>query len=384
MSDSPSHTLVIPLTEQQLELLDEVKSEVSVDTMHELMVLALEAFVVQEQHHLMRRRYQPSTLQVVASGVDSGTDLASPREVIRLIPVSGKAMLVRAGETLRIRQLEGEQCVDFNAFNAADYDERMSVGHSRRQGFRLVAGDVLLSNRNRPLLYISHMPVTCVTDLLAARCNGAMFEKKFGFTKTPHTNCQDTLAESIREFGLTSDHVHDSFNIWMNTNWDSSGNWWVEWNSAEQADYVDFIACEDTICVPVTCGSGDVHPTSNFFLRPIEVEVYSATVTSIDSASKVREAHYSSRGGLRTGGDPDESRAMVVKDGYEANFLRYPLRIVDFQVRDLTPSVVNRLNALIENGWARDLGDAARKALMLWYLRNAGRNNSSVGGRFRW
>ena len=41
-----------------------------------------------------------------------------------LQPISGKAVPVYAGEVLRIIQVEGEQCVDFNAFNLHDYKER--------------------------------------------------------------------------------------------------------------------------------------------------------------------------------------------------------------------------------------------------------------------
>ena len=59
---------------------------------------------------------------------------------ITLRPISGKAIPLYAGEVMRIIQVEGEQCVDFNCFNLRDYKERMSVGHMRLQGFRVGAG----------------------------------------------------------------------------------------------------------------------------------------------------------------------------------------------------------------------------------------------------
>ena len=388
MSGKSHEAIVVSLTEQQVELLDEVRTEMSLDSIEEVMTRALHEFAAQEPYHLLWRRFQPASAGLSTSGTRSGRRLFEPgaqREKISLKPVSGKALLVRAGEVLRIRQVDGEQCVDFNAFSWNDYDERMSVGHSRRQGFRLVEGDVLISNRHRPLLYISHMPNTCVTDLLGARCNSPMFEKKFGFVEKKHTNCQDTLAESIREYGLSSDDVHDSFNMWMNTNWDSSGSWWVEWNSATPTDFVDLLACEDTLCVPVICGSGDIHPTSNFFLRPIEVEIYSSSPTSLQVAEEIRRVHSSVHAGGRTGTDSVQAdRRLSPIEGYQPSFLRYPLQIVETEVAQPSQIVEERLHALVDNGWATDVGDAARKAVMLWYLRNAGRNNASVGGRFRW
>ena len=48
-----------------------------------------------------------------------------------------RAIPLFAGEVMRIIQVEGEQCVDFNCFNLRDYKERMSVGHMRLQGFRV-------------------------------------------------------------------------------------------------------------------------------------------------------------------------------------------------------------------------------------------------------
>ena len=53
---------------------------------------------------------------------------------VEMPPVTGKAVPVLKGEILRITQVAGGQCVDFNCFNLHDYKEHMSVGHTRRQG----------------------------------------------------------------------------------------------------------------------------------------------------------------------------------------------------------------------------------------------------------
>ena len=73
-----------------------------------------------------------------------------------LEPVSGKALPVAKGETLRITQIEGGQCVDFNCFNLNDHKERMSIGHLRREGFHPRTGKFLWSNppRFRPMMKI--------------------------------------------------------------------------------------------------------------------------------------------------------------------------------------------------------------------------------------
>lgn len=381
---SGDRTVEVVLTEQQWELLEEARESGGGGSKPEdFLRSTLRGFFRQEMHHRVPRRFQPSRRDVGTSGSSGRVEPGPVRQEWLLQPVSGKAIPVRAGEVLRIAQVEGEQCVDFNAFSLEDHGERMSVGHSRRQGFRLFEGDVVLSNRHRPLLAITHMPQTCVTDLLGARCNAVMFERKFGFAERKHTNCQDTLAESIREFGLSSDDVHDSFNMWMNTSWDGTGNWWVEWNSATPEDHVDLLACYDTLCVPVVCGSGDVHPTSNFFLRPIRVAVNEASAESAAAAERVRKAHEAVHAGVRTGGT-DGDRSLRPIEDYAPRFVRHPLETRETRLDELDEEIAAGLRGLVEQGWARDRGDAARKAIMLWYLRNAARNTASVGGRFRW
>ena len=59
----------------------------------------------------------------------------SQRKILRelvLEPITGKALEVRRGEVLRIEQVEGRHCVDFNAFNLHDYKEFFHSGRTRQ------------------------------------------------------------------------------------------------------------------------------------------------------------------------------------------------------------------------------------------------------------
>ena len=58
----------------------------------------------------------------------------STRNLLRswvLEPGTGKAIELLRGEILRIEQIEGGQCVDFNCFNLHDYKEFMHTGHTQ-------------------------------------------------------------------------------------------------------------------------------------------------------------------------------------------------------------------------------------------------------------
>ena len=134
------------------------------------------------------------------------------RYELTIAPVSGKAIPVYCGRTLRIAQTRGELCVDFNCFNLHNYKERMSVGQTRAQGFVFDRGIWFSARRQPPVDDVDwYMAESCVTDLLAARCDATMGEREFNLV--PRTNCQDTFSEAVREYGLSPDDVHDSLNF---------------------------------------------------------------------------------------------------------------------------------------------------------------------------
>jgi len=254
---------------------------------------------------------------------------------LRLEPVSGKAVPVYKGEILRITQIDGAQCVDFNCFNLRDHKEYMSVGHMRREGFRAASGRFIWSNppRYRPMIKILHIPPTCATDLLAARCSAVPFEVHYGITDQP--NCQDTLAEAIGEYGLTPDDTHDSLNLWMNTEWDHIGSYTV-WNTGQAGDHVDFLALMDVLAVPAICGSGNLWVTSNFSYKPIELEIFEPTAETTALAEEEWVQHCS----LKTQRTPKDFKNSTIKTApelkpdpnYKPDFVNFPIEWKNIEV----------------------------------------------------
>ncbi|MEO6014473.1 MAG: urea carboxylase-associated family protein, partial [Devosia sp.] len=121
-------------------------------------------------------------------------------DTIVLEPGTGKAVELRAGQILRIEQIEGGQCVDFNAFNLHDYKEFMHCGRTRTvHGFNPTEGSFLWSQppRERALLYILKDSVKR-NDVLFPRCSAYLYESAYGFHD--HTNCHDIQSEAQREY----------------------------------------------------------------------------------------------------------------------------------------------------------------------------------------
>jgi len=252
-----------------------------------------------------------------------------------LQPISGKAIPVYKGEILRITQTEGEQTVDFNCFNLDDYKEYMSVGHMRREGFRLAAGRVIWSNppRYRPMMKVLKISPTCVTDMLAARCSAVQMEVHYGLDD--HPNCQDTLAEAIGEFGLTPDDTHDSLNLWQNTKCDHIG-YYNSWNTGRPGDRVEFLALMDVLAVPVICGSGNLWVTSNFSYKPIRIEVFEASRETKSAA----ESEWKENCSLRTQRTLKDFKNQTIRTdpelkrdpAYEPQYVNFPIEWKDIEV----------------------------------------------------
>jgi uncharacterized protein len=304
------------------------------------------------------------------------TQYGEKREDMVIQPVSGKALELYRGEVLRITQVEGAQCVDFNAFNLHDYKEYLGVSNTRSQhGFRPRKGDIVWSvqSRNRPMFIILEMPETCVTDLLGGRCKAANHYPE-GFTPSAHgthTNCQDTFAACIGEYGLTPDDVHDSFNMWMNTEWDSRGQYWIVRNSGRKGDYVDLLAMFDTLAVPIICGSGDTQLTSNYAFRPIQVQIFKASAET-EAICISYESKYGP--GQRKLGDfqvPDirTDRELKRNANYKPQFVNFPITTKKIPV-ELTEEQHAALDELKNNGWGVTDGEALRTAFFTWYHRN--------------
>jgi len=304
--------------------------------------------------------------------------LGACRSDITLMPVSGKALPMRRGETMRLTQVQGYQCVDFNCFNLHNYKERMSVGHMRAQGFRVSEGHLVVSTPPyfRPMLAITHMKETCVSDLLGARCDATMGEREYDLV--PRTNCQDTFAEAIREYGLTADDVHDSFNMWMNTCWGHSYR--ILPNVGPAGDYVDLLALMDVLAVPIVCGSGDLGQISNFCFKPIQVQIFEASGESIEQVSEIERRCGSTEAEVEQHSDGIlAERPLAPRAGYQPRFRNCPIVKGDIDVVFEEQQLAELRSAA--GGLGETEAERMRAAFMLWYRHNRMRRhwNSPAG-----
>jgi uncharacterized protein YcgI (DUF1989 family) len=280
-------------------------------------------------------------------------------------PGSGKAIELLAGQILRIEQVEGLQCVDFNCFNLHDYKEFMHCGRTRTvHGFHPTKGAFLWSAppRERALLYILEDTVGR-NDVLFPRCSAYVYESAYGFDA--HTNCHDIQAEAQREYGLTPDDVHDSFNLFMCTEVTLDGRATITRQESRAGDYVDLLALVDVLAVPNVCGA-DVMRTSNFALKPVRLTVFEATDAEIAATPKTPIPR--SQRTPRDFRNPTikANRALVRDPNYVAEFVNFPLRVEDVAVA-LTADEDEMLERVRLPVYGADSGAALRDILFTWW-----------------
>ena len=193
-----------------------------------------------------------------------------------LEPGTGKAFELLAGQVMRIEQIEGNQCVDFNCFNLHDYKEFMHCGRTRTlHGINPTEGSFMWSAppRERAMAYILRDTVGR-NDVMFPRCSANLYESIYGLPV--HTNCHDIQSEAQREYGLTPDDVHDSFNLFMSTGVTPEGMPYITRQDSKPGDYFEVLAMFDLLAVPNVCGA-DIMKTSNFAIRPVRISIYSAS-----------------------------------------------------------------------------------------------------------
>lgn len=285
-----------------------------------------------------------------------------------LEPGTGKAIELLAGQILRIEQVEGGQCVDFNAFNLHDYKEFMHCGRTRTvHGFNPTEGTFLWSQppRERALLYILKDTVKR-NDVLFPRCSAYLYESAYGFHD--HTNCHDIQAEAQREYGLTPDDVHDSFNFFMNTEVGMDGKATITRQSSKAGDFVDLLALTDVLAVPNVCGA-DVMRTSNFSLKPIKLTIFEATDADMAAVPPTPV--------LRSQRTPKDFRQPTIKadrelyrdTAYIPAFTNVPIRTEEVSVT-LSDEEATLFDAARLPLYGDDEGAALRDMLFTWWEEN--------------
>lgn len=189
----------------------------------------------------------------------------------RIPPCSGRAVELEPGDELVVLDPLGQQVSDMTAFARDDLDEYLSSGRSIDYASRLwlSTGDVLYSNRSRPMFTI--VEDTCGRhDFTLTPCSKRMFELLYGEPEG-RPGCEGNLAAALAPYGIGTDRVPVAFNIFMHVTVDSgTGAIAVLPPLSRAGDFVRLRAHMPLVVALTACSAGQ---SNNFSYKPIDFRV---------------------------------------------------------------------------------------------------------------
>ena len=186
--------------------------------------------------------------------------------------------VVKAGETVRILDLEGNQAADTLFYNSHNPTERYSaVDTIREQGnVYLTAGSKLMSSENNVMLEIT--ADTCGRhDTLGGACAAESNTTRYALEKKCMHACRDSWLVAVtehEELGMGKRDITHNINFFMNVPVTADGGLTFADGISDAGKYVELRAEMDVLVMISNCPQLN-NPCNAYNPTPIEVLVWS-------------------------------------------------------------------------------------------------------------
>jgi uncharacterized protein YcgI (DUF1989 family) len=183
----------------------------------------------------------------------------------------GRAIEVKKGQYVAVRDIEGEQCGDFWAIDTNDFDHFLSPPHTWIHLGRIQprTGDELVTNQRKPILTITADDVGW-HDMLAPACDRQRYERYYGVKG--HRNCHDNFLEAMGKQDWRNRLVPQPFNLFMNTFVESDGTLLIRDPISKSGDKIILLALMSLIVVVSACPM-DLNPVGGQSITDLEIIV---------------------------------------------------------------------------------------------------------------
>ncbi|MCW4353492.1 urea carboxylase-associated family protein [Hoyosella sp. YIM 151337] len=183
--------------------------------------------------------------------------------------------IIRAGDTLTITDLEGNQAVDCILYNAHDTAERYSAPETiaAQRNAYLTAGSVLRANTGAPLMTVTFD--NCGRhDTLGGACSQESNTLRYGHhTKHQHACVENFLIEGAK-WGLGKRDLVSNINWFMNVPVDPDGTLGIVDGISGAGKQVALRAERDTLVLISNCPQIN-NPCNGFNPTPVRMTVTS-------------------------------------------------------------------------------------------------------------
>jgi len=184
---------------------------------------------------------------------------------------------IKAGQTFRILDLEGNQAADTLFFSEHDPSERYSAIDTIREQANayLTAGTKLMSNLGNTMLEIT--ADTCGRhDTLGGACATESNQIRYSLEKKCMHACRDSWMLAIAEnehFGVSKRDITHNINFFMNVPITKEGGLTFEDGISEAGKYVEMKAKMDVIVLISNCPQLN-NPCNAYNPTPVEILVW--------------------------------------------------------------------------------------------------------------
>lgn len=180
---------------------------------------------------------------------------------------------VKAGETLRVVDMEGNQAVDFLLYATDDDAERFSAQDTiaAQANIFLRTGSTLLSNEGRPMMTIVATSVD-YHDMIGGACSCESNSLRYGHhTKAQHA-CVDNFLEANLRDGRGKRDIVSNVNFFMNVPVEADGTLGIVDGISAPGLTVDLRAEMDVTVVVSNCPQIN-NPCNGFNPTPVRMIV---------------------------------------------------------------------------------------------------------------
>ena len=186
-------------------------------------------------------------------------------------PRSGVGFLLKKGQQLKIVDIQGEQVADLICYNQHDINEYLSSGRTidYAETIFLTKGHSFYSNRSNVMFRIIEDTVGR-HDFILTPCSRDTFRIMYGH-ENPHHGCFGNLSTALKEYNISPDQIHTSFNVFMHVavNGDT-GILRVLPPISKAGDHI-IIEAEMDLIVGLTACSAEM--SNNYAFKPIGFQI---------------------------------------------------------------------------------------------------------------
>ena len=181
--------------------------------------------------------------------------------------------VVRAGETLRITDLGGNQAVDCLIHDAHDLRERYSAPDTMaaQRNIFLTPGTVLLSNEGNPMMTL--VDTTCARhDTIGGACSKESNTLRYGHHTWHQHACVENFVLEMSRHGLSKRDIQSNINWFMNVPVEVDGSLGIVDGISAPGLWLDLRAERDVLVVVSNCPQIN-NPCNGFDPTPVQMTV---------------------------------------------------------------------------------------------------------------